>query len=62
MTDPLQALKELYNMIEAECQCVDPPHDLDYDEPENHSQYCPLFLLYYIVTIIDENEAETEAE
>ena len=49
---------ELLNMIEpiaSECLCIDPPGDFqddperqDYDDPEAHSQYCPIYLYHYI--------------
>lgn len=49
---------ELLNMmapISSECLCIDPPGSAqddperqDYDDPEGHSQYCPIYLYHYI--------------
>lgn len=48
--------RQLYDMIDYECQCTEPP-EWDNEDEEAHSQYCPVYLLHFIGNFLPDEES-----
>lgn len=45
-----------------ECQCLEPPDDPASDRPEEHSDYCPVYIAYHCRCHLPENETSPSVD